>query len=211
MFLTIFTYTGIEAATIVGGIVFLMVMERLIHRDVLHNPRSLIQYAYIAHHKIHHSLFGGDETYFLQNRPAEHLEPHEEKIPMAWWAKYLIVPLGSVPFMLSATPFVLFAWWWSAAIMVSATGLVLSALAFATYEYMHYCMHHPKNRRIERTALFKWLDRHHLIHHLDPRSNLNVVMFPFPYGIDWWCGTLRLDHPGLAAAQQSRHRFSVGA
>jgi hypothetical protein len=81
---------------------------------------------------------------------------------------------------------------------VGGIGFLLSAASFALYEYTHYSMHHPKQRWIERLQMYQWLNRHHRIHHLDPKSNLNVVMFPFwIWSADRFFNTLRTDHPDL--------------
>ena len=47
---------------------------------------------------------------------------------------------------------------------------------YALYEYLHYCMHLPKNRRFERTRFFQFVQTHHRLHHLYYMRNLNVVV-----------------------------------
>jgi sterol desaturase/sphingolipid hydroxylase (fatty acid hydroxylase superfamily) len=42
---------------------------------------------------------------------------------------------------------------------------------------MHYVMHVPRDRWIERTRVFRFLNEHHRLHHKDHNTNLNVV-FP---------------------------------
>jgi len=61
------------------------------------------------------------------------------------------------------------------------------AAYFAAYEYLRWCMHNPGDRARERTALFRYLDRNHQLHHGQPRINFNVV---FPLA-DWVFGTLQ--------------------
>ena len=56
------------------------------------------------------------------------------------------------------------------------------------YEYMHWCMHLPKARRVERSWIFYRLNGHHLLHHRYMHKNYNVVM-PFA---DLCLGTLLL-------------------
>ena len=57
-------------------------------------------------------------------------------------------------------------------------GGALSALIlyYFLYEYLHYCMHIPKGRWLEKTFWFKWLDSHHHMHHKRHFNNLNVVL-----------------------------------
>ena len=192
----------IAIATLFIGPFVLSYGEWSIHKYVLHRPLWFIRFPFRAHTLIHHDIFKGDETYFLENRPAEDVADARGKIPMAWWAPFIVVPLGSSPFLLAATLAVIIFSWWSVAYMVSGIGFGLAAAAFTLYEYTHYCMHHPRERvwmklRFLR-KLFERLDRHHRIHHIDPTSNLNVVMFPFIiWSADWFFDTLRNDHPLL--------------
>src|SRR5207249_8252950 len=53
----------------------------------------------------------------------------------------------------------------------------LSAIVayYSLYEYLHYCMHIPKRRWLEKTVWFRWLDSHHHMHHKRHFNNLNVV------------------------------------
>ena len=56
--------------------------------------------------------------------------------------------------------------------MVSATlGVVSWLLA-----YVHGCIHTPRNRLIEHMRWYQWLDRHHYIHHIDQRANINFLL-----------------------------------
>jgi hypothetical protein len=47
---------------------------------------------------------------------------------------------------------------------------------YGTYEYIHWCMHLPKARVIERSGLFFRLNGHHLLHHRYMHKNFNVVL-----------------------------------
>jgi hypothetical protein len=62
------------------------------------------------------------------------------------------------------------------------------ALYFTAYEYMHWCMHLPKKRHVERSGIFYWLNGHHLLHHRYMHKNFNVVL---PLA-DLLLGTMRL-------------------
>lgn len=55
------------------------------------------------------------------------------------------------------------------------TGIALSASYYGAYEYLHWCMHLPKSRRVERSWLFYRLNGHHLLHHRYMGYNYNVV------------------------------------
>ena len=41
---------------------------------------------------------------------------------------------------------------------------------------MHWCMHLPKKRQVERSGIFFRLNGHHLLHHRYMRRNFNVVL-----------------------------------
>jgi sterol desaturase/sphingolipid hydroxylase (fatty acid hydroxylase superfamily) len=56
-------------------------------------------------------------------------------------------------------------------------GAVLACIGYyAAYEYMHWCMHLPKRRNVERTGIFFRLNGHHLLHHRYMHQNFNVVL-----------------------------------
>jgi sterol desaturase/sphingolipid hydroxylase (fatty acid hydroxylase superfamily) len=69
--------------------------------------------------------------------------------------------------------------------------MIVIALYYATYEYLHWCMHLPDNRWFENSRIFKFLNLHHRIHHKMMHKNLNVVL---PFADLVW-GTLILDLP----------------
>ena len=47
---------------------------------------------------------------------------------------------------------------------------------YVAYEYIHWCMHLPKKRNIERSGIYFRLNGHHLLHHRYMHKNFNVVM-----------------------------------
>ena len=55
-------------------------------------------------------------------------------------------------------------------------GLVAITLYYAGYEALHYFMHVPRDRWIEKTRVFKFLNEHHRLHHKDDTKNLNVLI-----------------------------------
>jgi hypothetical protein len=151
--------------------------EWLLHRFVMHKPILGFHYAFHAHAQVHHKIFRADESYHLKD------ESDKETIPMAWWNGPVLVFLSSTPFMLGGWIFES----WS----IPATALILIASYYGTYEYIHWCMHLPKHRRVEFSKLFRWLNGHHVLHHRYPKKNFNVVC-PFA---DLVFGTLLLLSP----------------
>ncbi len=163
----IYFLSSFVVAVIVGSF-----FEWALHRFVMHRPVGRFTYAYKAHALVHHKVFKSDESYHLLD------EKHKATIPMAWWNGPVLVMVFVLPFI-------------GAALLLSSWGVVLGALAavsayFAAYEYMHWCMHLPKARRIERSWIFRRLNGHHLLHHRYMRKNFNVV---FPLA-DLCLGTL---------------------
>ena len=145
-----------------AGIVFASFFEWVLHRFVMHKPVGRFQYAFRAHALVHHQTFKADHTYHLIH------EDDKETIPMAWW---------NGPALIAAclAPVVGIAWltghWWL------LPGAAVAFVAYyGTYEYMHWCMHLPKERRLERSWLFRRLNGHHLLHHRYMHKNFNVVL-----------------------------------
>src|SRR5208282_2077392 len=56
-------------------------------------------------------------------------------------------------------------------------GAVLAcSIYYGAYEYMHWCMHLPRKRHVERSGIFFRLNGHHLLHHRYMNRNFNVVL-----------------------------------
>lgn len=161
-------------AGIAIGVLFATFFEWTLHKYVMHRPVGKFRYAFQAHAVVHHQVFKADKTYHLQNEEDKHT------IPMAWWN-------GPVLILIGITPFALLSWvvgeW---AFVVG--GLIAFSAYYATYEYIHWCMHLPKARRVEKPWWFRRLNGHHLLHHRYMHKNFNVVL---PLA-DWILGTLML-------------------
>ncbi len=155
------------------GIPYASLFEWTFHRYVMHRPVWGYTYPFRAHALTHHVIFKADHTYHLQDGPK--VAEEKSKIRMAWWNVPFVVLMGVFPFVLAATPLVLFGWW-EGSIAISVTGLVLSLGYYIAYEYTHWCMHLPKARRLEFWWVFRKLNGHHLLHHRFPSRNFNVVL-----------------------------------
>lgn len=156
----------------VGAVILASFFEWLLHRYVMHRPILGFQYPFRAHALVHHRIFRADETYHLQQEADKHT------IPMAWWN-------GPVLVLLSQAPALALAWatgYWG---LVAGSLLAFSAY-YATYEYLHWCMHLPRRRALERSGVFFRLNGHHILHHRYMHKNFNVVL---PLA-DWCLGTL---------------------
>lgn len=149
-------------AGIAVGIVFGSFFEWTLHKYVMHRPVGKFRYAFHAHAVVHHQVFKADQTYHLQN------EQDKMTIPMAWWNGPVLVMIGAIPFAVLS-------------LLIGQWGFVLGGvIAFAgyygIYEYIHWCMHLPKARRVEKPWWFRKLNGHHLLHHRYMHKNFNVVL-----------------------------------
>ncbi|MFM2081835.1 MAG: hypothetical protein RL380_526 [Verrucomicrobiota bacterium] len=158
-----------------AGVIIASFFEWTLHRFLMHKPLGRFDYAFQAHAVVHHHTFKADHTYHLIN------EADKRTIPMAWWNGPVLIALCMVPgtacaFLVSGT--------WQFAL-----GALAAFIAYySTYEYMHWCMHLPKARRVEKSWVFYRLNGHHLLHHRYMHKNFNVVL---PLA-DFCLGTLLL-------------------
>ncbi len=174
-----FVITAILALTL--GLVYASVFEWVLHRYVMHQSIMGFRYPFEAHALTHHRIFKSDPTYHLQR------EEDKRKIRMAWWNGPVLLVIGMIPFV--AISIVLArAGLWAECWIVSGTGVAISLGYYGAYEYFHWCMHLPKQRRVESSWLFMHMNGHHLLHHRNWKKNLNVVL---PVA-DWLFGTLLL-------------------
>jgi hypothetical protein len=169
-------------------LIYASFFEWTLHKYLMHMP--LWQYPFRAHALVHHGLFRTGERYFLPDAKVI------RKVRFAWW---------NAPFILLLhTPVIL---WLQRTLAVDIAGGALAALALYDflYEYLHYCMHIPKRRRLEATAWFRWLDSHHHMHHKRHFNNLNVVL---PLA-DFVFGTLIPSREHMAAPDRGQGASQV--
>jgi hypothetical protein len=161
----------------VCAVIYASFFEWVLHRYVMHRPLGKFRYPFESHALVHHRIFRADETYHLIN-------PKDAKtIPMAWWNGPALVVVGMLPFVLVA---------WGIGHWSFLLGATISCASYyGAYEYIHWCMHLPKKRQVERSGVFFRLNGHHLLHHRYMRKNFNVVM---PLA-DLLLGTLLLCSP----------------
>lgn len=150
------------AVGIGAAIVFASFFEWTLHKYFMHRPVGKFDYAFKAHAIIHHQTFKADHTYHLIEEKDKHT------IPMAWWNGPVLVACCILPFVILCA-FV--GHWW----ILLGAGVTFAAY-YGVYEYMHWCMHLPKKRSIERSGVFFRLNGHHLLHHRYMHKNFNVVL-----------------------------------
>ncbi|MDB6026315.1 MAG: Fatty acid hydroxylase superfamily [Verrucomicrobiales bacterium] len=147
---------------VVAAVVFASVFEWVLHRYIMHRPVGKFRYPFERHALVHHQIFKADHTYHLLKESDKHT------IPMAWWNGPAIVALGQSPFLVLA---VIFQKWG----IVCGAALAFTAY-YSVYEYLHWCMHLPRKRHVERSGIFFRLNGHHLLHHRYMHKNFNVVL-----------------------------------
>jgi hypothetical protein len=146
----------------VASTVYASFLEWLLHRYLMHRPIGKFRYPYERHALVHHRIFRADHTYHLID------EKDAQTIPMAWWNGPLLIALEVQPFVLAA--FLTGQWGFLCGAVVACIGY------YGAYEYMHWCMHLPKKRQVERSGIFFRLNGHHLLHHRYMGRNFNVVL-----------------------------------
>jgi hypothetical protein len=131
--------------------------EWAFHRYWLHRP-WLPKDCFTSHTLVHHQLCKFDDTFQV------HDEEQEEALTFAWWGGPVLISINIIPWVLgmwglSAAGITPFNFW--------VLGSVIAAyvLYYIGYEGLHYLMHKPTIAWIERSRYFKFLERHHRIHH----------------------------------------------
>jgi Fatty acid hydroxylase superfamily len=152
-----------------GGVVYSSFFEWNLHKYVMHSPLKFFRYPFLAHAVTHHGKFKADKTYQLQD------EADKQTVPMAWWNAPAI-------WLLHVPPMLAVQWLVGKPIFWGMIGALV--LYYVAYEYIHWCMHVPRKRNIERSGIFFRLNGHHLLHHRYMGKNLNVVfpMFDVLFG-----------------------------
>lgn len=158
MLVFVFLLTASALAAVVYGSLF----EWSLHRFVMHTNVPFFGYPFRSHAVTHHGTFGSGKDYHLLD------DIHRPLVTMAWWNGPVLlavnVPASLLAVLLTGT-------WWAMIPFMATLGIY-----YGLYEYLHWCMHVPGPRWFHRARVYRWLDQHHRLHHLDPRRNLNVVV-----------------------------------
>lgn len=157
--------------------------EWVYHRYWLHRP-WLPPQMFTAHTLVHHQLCKHDDTFIVTE------EEQEEALTFQWWAGPVLVAINVLPW-LAAWPLL------APRLGTPLLGAMLASfsatyfLYYLAYEGFHYLMHKPSIRWIEASAPFRFLEKHHRLHHAHMGTNFNVV-FPLADAV---LGTLILRDP----------------
>lgn len=136
--------------------------EWTLHRFFMHRRQPWLSFPFELHALIHHKLFGSDETFHAQS---PEMREHVTFVPR----DYLILLLINAPLLLAIQ--------WLTGFQIALGGCLAVLVYLGLFDALHWMFHVPRGRWVERWALFRWLKRHHLLHHRFQTRNLNVV-FP---------------------------------
>jgi hypothetical protein len=145
----------------IGGVIYSSFFEWMLHKYVMHRPVKFFRYPFVAHALTHHGKFKADYTYHLQQ------EADKKTVPMAWWNAPVMWAIHIGPVL---------GLQWLIGKPIAWGTFVAMVGYYAAYEYLHWCMHIPRKRNIERSGIFFRLNGHHLLHHRYMGKNLNVVL-----------------------------------
>jgi hypothetical protein len=183
-------------ACIPVAVVQASLFEWIFHRYWLHRP-WLPKDCFTTHTLVHHQLCKFDDTFHVVE------EEQEEALSFAWWGGPTLIAINLVPWLLLS-------WGLSAAGIMRFDFLVLGCVAgsfglyYVGYEGLHYLMHKPTIPWIERSRYFKFIERHHRIHHFQMDRNLNVLL---PIG-DFLLGSLVTEAAQPAGTREGARKLA---
>jgi hypothetical protein len=186
--------------------------EWLVHRFIYHGPSRipLFQSIHDIHQRGHHwHRFPPDR--YVATGPVERI-PVFPAAPyalcgaqaprrLAWAGQYALYLSVGIPFAF------LPAWLWSRNALFTASCVVSGIVVCYFFIRVHDVIHYPGQRWLERQGWFRFLDRHHYLHHVDNRTNLNFLL-PL---CDWLFGTLKLELDALEARRWPTFEAAKGA
>lgn len=143
-------------------------VEWVFHRYWLHRP-WLPRGAFTSHTLVHHQLCKFEDTF----RVVE--EEQKEALSFAWWGGPALIALSTLPWALAGSGLWLAGLDWPFGSFVAGFALTVSVY-YVGYEGLHYLMHKPTIGFIERSRYFRFIERHHRIHHVRMDRNLNVLL-----------------------------------
>jgi hypothetical protein len=180
---TIALARGGDALAILAGPLYTIPLislgEWLVHGVAYHGKLPGLKFIRDIHHAGHHfALF--PPARYVQHGPYSFMRMRQP-VPFAMsdnalddklseWSQIALhfvvgIPLILLPaWLLTCSPAFLYS--------------TLATLAFVSWllAYVHGVIHTPRDRFVERMAWFRWLDRHHYIHHVDLSANINFLL-----------------------------------
>jgi hypothetical protein len=166
---------GFVAAILIGSIGEWLVHRYFMHRRLKPFPLNL---AYDLHHRAHHWIQYPPNEYLHDDRVQRvPISPHLDRVCTTRAGRVLTVALHLAFYSffgmtLAVVPSYSFTGNRLFTIVVS----LVTMIEIALFVRIHDAVHHPGLSRLERFRWFRFLDRHHYIHHVDNKSNTNFLL-----------------------------------
>jgi hypothetical protein len=173
--------------TIPVAIVQASLFEWAFHRYWLHRP-WLPKECFTSHTLVHHQLCKFEDTFHVEE------EEQHEALTFAWWGGPLLILINCVPWTLASLALAASGIHFPYLAMVATVGATI-AVYYVGYEGLHHLMHKPRWPFVENAGYFKFIKKHHRIHHVLMDRNLNVLV---PIA-DWMLRTLVMEMPPTPA------------
>jgi hypothetical protein len=191
------------AAGLVLSVVAASLLEWLIHRYVYHG-RALpfLRRIYRIHHQGHHHVFFPTWRYVTTGAPRRHpvLGPDAFRLHPPGWRNTMTKLAHFTLYMgVGAVCVWLPAWLLTQRVAFVVSIILANAVIADLVVRVHDAIHYPDSHRwLQGRGWFRFLDRHHFIHHVDAGANVNFLL---PLA-DCLFGTLRRS---LSAAELQEH------
>lgn len=187
--------SGAFAIGLVGSLA-----EWVVHGQLMHGRTRLpiLRLAYELHHRAHHWRHYRPDGYLKDAVTYVSVVPPRPEHASLERGAAVSAILGQALFYAGfAIPPVASAWLLTGNVPFAVTFIAGSAAIVTLAIHLHDAVHCPGHSVLERFRWFWWLDRHHYVHHVDTRANVNFLL---PLG-DLLLGTLRRD---LSRAERRR-------
>ena len=166
--------------------------EWAVHRYTMHTRwrSGILNVPYTLHHVAHHWHEYTPER-FTHAGPVKYHPTHDPGALCATSAARAWVAVQQfVYYSFYALVFLFLPAWWITGNVSFMAGLILPIpVVCVLFVHVHNVTHHPAHRHIEAFGWFRFLKRHHYIHHIDNGSNVNFLL-PL---CDLLFGTLRTE------------------
>jgi len=183
----------IAVAAVLGAVAMLLacsIVERLVHGKLMHRRSRwpLVHLAYDLHHRAHHWIHYPPDAYVQDEVTYVPLVPPRPERACRTAAETVAAAFGQAFFYASfSLPLVSLAWLATSSLAFVASTAIVATVFVALAVHVHDAVHCPGHSPLERFRWFWSLDRHHYLHHIDTRANVNFLL---PIG-DLLLGTLR--------------------
>jgi hypothetical protein len=186
---------GMGIAILLGGVFLLVeasVLEWLVHRYVYHRRfLPILRRIYAIHHRGHHYEIFPTWRYVTHGPTRRHpiLQSDVSHLHPPGW-RNLPVKLAHFLFYMTIGLFCIWlpAWFLTYNLAFLAGILTVSVIVSDLFVRVHDAIHYPGiHCWIETQGWFRFLDRHHWVHHVDTEANVNFLL---PLA-DWLLGTMR--------------------